>query len=98
MPYLGPCVTGKYAGVIATRPVVAKAAYPGACKLVGYHVFAGKTAGAGFAAKGMCLGLGLGLGILGPLLVVGAGIVGGYYLLKDDGDPAERKSPDMDKI
>ena len=84
MPFLGPCMTGQYPVGIAARPVAAKAAYPGACKFVGYNALAGKTAGAGFAAKGMCLGLGLGLGAWGPLLLLGAGIYGGYLLLKDD--------------
>lgn len=84
MPFLGPCMTGQYPGALAARPVAAKAAYPGACKFVGYNAMAGKTAGAGFAAKGMCLGLGLGLGAWGPLLLIGAGLVGGYLLFKND--------------
>jgi hypothetical protein len=84
MPYFGPCVTGKYAGAMAARPIVAKGAYPGACKLVGYNTFAGNAAGMGYASKGLCLGLGLGLGVMGPLLVLGAGVVGAYLLFKEN--------------
>ncbi|HIJ60725.1 MAG TPA: hypothetical protein HPP56_08975 [Nitrospirae bacterium] len=50
-----------------------KAIYPGACKFIGYSAFAG---------KGACLGLGLGLGVFGPLLLVGAGVTAGYFILK----------------
>jgi hypothetical protein len=38
-----------------------------------------KTLGTG---KGFCLGLGLGFGVWGPIGLVGAGIVGGYYYWK----------------
>ena len=76
----GRCLIGRYPGFAATKPAAAKAVYPGTCKFLGYNAFAGKTAGAGFAAKGMCMGMGL--GVLGPLLFIGAGVAGGYYILK----------------
>jgi len=38
-----------------------------------------KTLGTG---KGLCLGLGFGLGLWGPICLVGIGIIGGYYYWK----------------
>lgn len=42
-----------------------------------------KTAAAG---KGLCLGLGFGLGIWGPIALVGIGFAGGYYYWKKASD------------
>ena len=82
---LGRCMIGQYPGVSATNQVAGQGLYPGACKFLGYNSFAGKAAGAGagFGAKGFCLGLGLGLGPWGPLLLIGAGIAGGYFFFKE---------------
>lgn len=78
--YAGPgagmgMTPGVYNGAVG-KPLagVAKGLYPGACKFVGYSVLGG---------KGACLGLGLGLGILGPLLLIGAGVTAGYLFFKD---------------
>ena len=97
MPITGPFIAGQCPRFV--QPA-ATGIYRGACKFVGYKTFAGKGAGAciagagiggaglggaGLGANGLCLGLGLGLGALGPLLLLGATILGGYMLLKDDG-------------
>ena len=84
MPFLGPCAAWHCPGIAAVQPATAAAVYPGACKFVGYNALAGQTAGAGFATKGMCLGLGVGLGAWGPLMLLGAAVVGGYLILKRD--------------
>jgi len=73
----------KYSGLAAPNQIAGQGLYPGACKFVGYNSFAGKAVGAGFGAKGVCLGLGLGLGAWGPLLLIGAGIAGGYFFFRD---------------
>lgn len=41
-----------------------------------------KTIGTGLSGKGLCLGLGFGFGLWGPIGLVGIGIVGGYYYWK----------------
>ncbi len=73
---LGQCIIGQNPG-LAVKPLagVGQGLYPGACKFVGYNALAG---------KGICMGLGLGtgMGILGPLLLIGAGIAGGYFYFK----------------
>jgi hypothetical protein len=38
--------------------------------------------GAGLSGKGLCLGIGLGLGVWGPIGLVGIGVIGGYYYWK----------------
>jgi hypothetical protein len=73
---LGQCIIGQNPGLVA-KPLagVGQGLYPGACKFVGYNALVG---------KGLCMGLGLGtgMGILGPLLLIGAGIAGGYFFFK----------------
>lgn len=50
---------------------------------VGYKTAACcKSFSSGLSAKGLCLGLGLGMGIWGPIALVGVGVVGGYYYWK----------------
>jgi hypothetical protein len=79
---------GKYFSNFSTKtkrriqimPYFGPGVAPGICKFVGYNV--GKTAGYGYVGHGMCLGLGLGLGVLGPILVIGAGVAGGYFLIE----------------
>jgi hypothetical protein len=41
-----------------------------------------KALGTGLSGKGLCLGIGLGAGIWGPIGLVGIGIIGGYYYWK----------------
>jgi hypothetical protein len=92
MPFIGPYAAWQCPA--AVQPVVTGTVYRGACKFVGYNALAGKAAGAGIGGaglggaglgtKGLCLGLGLGLGAWGPLALVGVAIIGGYFLLKDD--------------
>jgi hypothetical protein len=41
-----------------------------------------KTLGTGLSGKGLCLGLGLGFGVWGPIGLVGVGIISGYYYWK----------------
>lgn len=73
---------GQCPRLAAAKPAAIKTiGFPGACKFVGLTGL-GKAAGAGFAGKGMCLGLGLGLGAWGPLVLVGGGLIGGYFLWK----------------
>lgn len=70
----GGCIIGQYPG-LAVKPMAGagQGLYPGACKFIGYNAIAG---------KGMCLGLGTGLGFLGPLLLIGVGVAGGYFFFK----------------
>lgn len=75
--YSGTCTfigLGRSSGVVA-KPLAGagNGLYSGACKFLGFHSVAG---------KGIGLGLGLGLGAFGPLLLVGAGIAGGYLFFK----------------
>jgi hypothetical protein len=88
MPISGGCVIGKYPGFAAAKQVAGQVIQPGAWKFIGYNALAGKAAGAGagagLGAKGLCLGLGLGLGAWGPLLLIGAGIAGGYLFFKNN--------------
>jgi hypothetical protein len=46
---------------------------------LGYKAACCKTAA---ASKGICLGIGLGLGLWGPIALVGIGVAGGYYYWK----------------
>jgi len=54
---------------------------PGICNNVAIKTVSCKTAAASLT-KGCCLGLGLGLGIYGPIAVVGLCAAGGYYYWK----------------
>ncbi|MFC1522231.1 hypothetical protein ACFL6Y_07460 [Elusimicrobiota bacterium] len=49
-------------------------------KAAAYKCLAANTAGAGLAGKGACLGLSL--GVLGPVVLAGAVVVGGYFIWK----------------
>lgn len=76
--YSGTCTfigLGQSSGAVAAKPLAGagNGLYSGACKFLGFHSVAG---------KGIGLGLGLGLGAFGPLLLVGAGIAGGYLFFK----------------
>lgn len=90
MPFAGGCVLGQNPNAVVA-PGLYKGAvvkgmtpgmYSGACKFVGYNAVLG---------KGACLGLGFGLGVLGPLLLVGIGVTAGYLFFKGRGEQSEDK-------
>lgn len=83
---LGQCIIGQNPG-LAAKPIagIGQGLYPGACKFVGYNAMAG---------KGLCMGLGFaGMGIFGHLLLIGAGIAGGYFYFKSKKDKTDQTNP-----
>ena len=53
-----------------------------AFKNMGCKAAACKTVGTGVTGKGICLGLGLGMGVWGPIALVGIGVATGYFYYK----------------
>ena len=58
-------------------------AAPKVCQNIGYKAACCKTLSVG---QGFCLGMGLGLGLWGPIALIGIGVAGGYYYWKKASD------------